>query len=153
MRLIFFIALLPLTGCWTENTREQTRSVEIETQDGVVAGQPTKLRIKREHQETTEAKASSGIDAETYQAGLAALANTLTGNYTAALDKVVTAVAAKPAESGFGSAVEIGLGTLATALTGTTMHQVLGNRRKRKELSELRKDHIEVCKQLPPKRA
>ena len=153
MKLIFLIALLPLTGCWTENTREQTRSMEIETQDGIVAGQPTKLRIKREHQETTEAKATSGIDAETYQAGLAALTNTLTGNYAAAMDRVVAAVSAKPVDSGFGSAIDIGLGTLATALTGTTVHQVLGNRSKRRRLEQLTTEHIEVCKQLPPKRA
>lgn len=96
-------ALIMLTGCVGSNTREQ--SVSVETRQGIEAGQPTQMVIKR--QESTEAESKAGVDVAT--AVTAAMAG-FRGDLLGAMDKL------KPQPINF-SPMESKLDALTAAMT------------------------------------
>lgn len=103
MRYLVFILLAIMPGCWQSSTREQT--VSIETRQGIEAGQPTSLVVKK--QETSEAEARAGVDvAQAVQAAVAGLRGDILG----ALDKM------KPQPISF-APVESKLDALTAAMT------------------------------------
>jgi PBP1b-binding outer membrane lipoprotein LpoB len=81
MRLIFITCILVLTGCVGSNRQEQ--SVSVETKQGIEAGQPTNLVIRR--QERTDEQAQTGVDVgAVVQAAMAGFKGDILG----ALDKM-----------------------------------------------------------------
>jgi hypothetical protein len=92
-----------LCGCLNSNRQEQT--VSVETKQGIEAGQPTNVVIRR--QEKTEAQAQAGVDvAAAVQASLA----TMRGDFLGAIDKL------KPQPVNF-SPLETKLDSITASLT------------------------------------
>lgn len=78
---MILVALLSLSGCWESRSNAQTQS--IETRQGVEAGQPVNVVIRR--QELAQTEATAGVDV---QAAISAAMNTLRGDVIGALDKL-----------------------------------------------------------------
>ena len=160
MKLFLCFVLLCSSGCWSETRQENTRHVEVERHSGMVAGQPTDLVIKRESQETTDSKASGGVDPEAIKAAVSASVSAAMGNYQGAFDKMHAAISAQPTASPYADLIATGTSAMTVLLGGAAYHRNKSARRKEEALRELQdkhdnlvREHVEVCKQLPPDKA
>lgn len=153
MKYIVMCFVILMSGCWSGTRQEQTRHVEVERHDGIVAGQPTKLVIRKESSETTEEKTKSGVDPEAINAAVSSAVSAAMGNYQGSISKLTEAFSSKPAGSSTSDLIAAGTSAMTVLLGGAAMHRNASARRKEKELQELREKHIEVCKKLPPEEA
>jgi len=154
MKLLLWLFILPLAGCFVENRQENSHNVEIETQRGIVEGKQTNIVIKRESQATSDTKAKSGVDPEALTDTFNATVSAMKGDIVGSVEKLISASMAKqiPPSTTTSDLIAAGTSALTVALGGAALHRNASAKRKERELADLREQHVEVCKQLPPKR-